>query len=178
MSPSFLRLAAVVAVQIAILAAVPASQVKARISGTDVTLATGPIDPFDPFAGHHVILSYLVERPGIGQAPTGLGPGDPVFVTVARAEPAWTLVSITRERPAPSSGHASLRARWGRFGRAEIDSARRFYLPEEKARRVQDAMNALARQRASATGLVDMRVDEAGNVALLRLRVGDVSVGY
>ncbi len=174
MSPSVPRLAAVVAIQIAILAAVPARQVKARVTGSDVTLATGPIDPFDPFGGHHVVLTYLVERPGVGQASTGLEPGDPVFVTVARGEPAWTLVSITRERPPPSSGRVSLRARWGRFGAAEIESARRFYLPEEKAKRVQAAMIAA---RGRSNGLADLRVDEEGNVALLRLRVGDVAVG-
>lgn len=195
MSTSAVRLLLVVAFQASVLAVVPARQVLARAGGQDVTLATGPFDPFSPFAGHFVVLSYDVERPAPRQAAAGLAPGDLVYVTVERAEPAWRLVSVDRERPPAAPGRASLRARWTHYERAELESAGRFYLPQAEAQRVTKLMQEemerrWAAERAArargehlepvlpAIGLVDLRVDGAGNVALMRLRVGGVAVEY
>ena len=56
-----LRLLAVIALQAAILAAIPSRQVKARASGVDVTLETAPVDPLDPLSGYHVTLRYRAQ---------------------------------------------------------------------------------------------------------------------
>jgi len=189
------RLVAVLGLQVTILALVPASQVRARLLGRPITLDTGPIDPFSPFAGHYIDLSFRVERPGPGLAPTGLQPGDLVYLNVARSGPAWRLVSVTRALPSPSPERVSLRARWGRYESAEIEGARRFFVPESKARALGEALS-VERRRVSdeaektrdlaerqrlwdvSAGRVDLRVDEDGHVALVRLRVGDVSADW
>jgi hypothetical protein len=194
-----LRFAAVIAFQLAILAAVPARQVLARTRGREVTLLTAPVDPFSPFGGYYMTLAYEVERPVAGRVDPGLRNGEVVYVVVQEGEPAWTLVSIGREPPPPSPGRAVLRARWqgGRhepitsellpWARAPIESAGRFYLPEKKAKALERAMaeewqrvsELPWQERAAAMQtrmLVDLRVDDAGNVALVRLRFGSLTL--
>ncbi len=195
-----LRLAAVIAVQLAILAAIPARQVLARARGREITLRTAPVDPFSPFGGYYMTLAYEVERPVAGKVDPSLRDGELVYVVVEEGVPAWTPASIGREPPPPSPGRAILRARW-RGGarvdpappellpwmRASIESAGRFYLPEGKARQLEAAMAAewkrvselpwQEREAAMQTRmLVDLRVDDAGNVALLRLRFGGLTI--
>ena len=131
MTRSRIRLAAAIAVQLLILALVPLRQVSAGRDGRPVTLRTVPVDPFDPFTGAYVALTYEAEEASPADA-ARLVEGQAVWVTVARATPAWRPVSVTAERPAPAPDRASLRATW-RMGRAHVDSAGRFHLPPEKA---------------------------------------------
>jgi uncharacterized membrane-anchored protein len=191
-----LRFAAVIAVQLAVLAAVPARQVLARARGREITLRTAPVDPFSPFGGYYLTLAYEVERPVAGKLGPGVANGGLVYVVVQEGKPAWTLVSISREPPAGGPDRAVLRARWrgGPSGsgalepweRATIESAGRFYLPEAKARVLEKAMadewkrvNEIPWQEREAVQrtrmLVDLRVDDDGNVALVRLRYGGLS---
>ncbi len=163
------RLVAAVAVQLAVLALVPARQLLAGMHGTEVTLATAPVDPFDTFSGPFVALAYEVEQPCLA-----VDVDATVFVTVQRGEPAWTFVSLDRERPPASDGRVSLRATC-RPGRASLDSAGRFYLPQEQATDVERMLRPNGGPRMSA--LVDVLVDGAGNVALRRLRVGGRTFG-
>ena len=157
------RVIAVVGIQLAILAAVPARQVRARLGGTEITLRTAPVDPMDVLAGHYVTLSYEIERDSSDHVQSGVSPGDEVWLTVAHGDPAWTLVSVTRERPAPASGRVSLRARWLRWGRAVVEGAGRLYVSEEQGAAV-DA------RRTRGGDLVDLRVGEDGTPAVVRLR--------
>jgi len=166
----WLRLAIVLAVQLGILVAVPLRQVLARLRGTAVTLRTAPVDPFDLLAGHYVTLAYEVERVPAHRAPGDLRPGEQVWLNVVRGEPAWTLESVTRERPAPAPGRASIRARWRwggeEGGAAELDGAGRFYVTEERGRALD------ARRSAGPASLVDLRVGEDGTAAVVDLRDG------
>lgn len=164
----YIRLAVVLVVQLAILVAIPARQVLARLRGTSLTLRTAPVDPFDVLAGHYVTLSYEVER-GSARQP-GLTEGERVWLTVSKAEPAWTLVSVTRDRPAPESGQVSIRARWQRSGGARIEDASRLYVTEEQGKAVD------ARRGNRETALVDLRVDEDGTPAVVRLRGPGVDI--
>ncbi len=167
----WIRLAIVLTVQLAILAAVPARQVVARLRGTTVILRTAPVDPFDVLAGHYVTLSYEVERVPAHLAPGGLSAGDAVWLNVARGDPAWTLESVTRERPAPASGRASIRARWrwggAEGGTAELEGAGRFYVTEERGRELD------ARRWGRGRSLVELRIGEDGTPAVVALRPGD-----
>lgn len=163
------RLLAVLLVQFAILAAIPFRQVRARAVGAEITLATLPVDPRDLLSGHYVTLRYEAEIPR-GLAELGAPADATVWVVVARGEPAWRPVAVAAARPATGPDQVAIRARQV-DGRAVIPSAQRFYIPEAR----QDEVNrALLATRGA--GLVDVRVDPDGNVALVRLRVGDVVV--
>jgi uncharacterized membrane-anchored protein len=161
-SRSPLRIALVLALQVAILAAIPLRQVRARLDGTVVTLETVPFDPYDVLSGYYATLRYAAESPP-GLAEARLAPGDTAFIALERAEPAWRAVGVLRE--APGAGVA-VRATMTRRG-LEIVSASRFYVPEARRAAVDEALRA-----RGGKALVDLRVDAAGNVALLRLRDG------
>jgi uncharacterized membrane-anchored protein len=161
-------IAVVIGVQLAVLAAIPIRAMRTRATGADVTLWTAPVDPFDVMSGYYVTLAYEAER--TNDAPK-VEDGAAVWVTVRRAEPAWTAVSVRVERPAASDGELSLHARW-KYGRAHIDNAGRLYIPEAERDR---ATKLLA--DAKGRGLVDLKVDADGNVSVLRLRVGDATFG-
>jgi uncharacterized membrane-anchored protein len=208
--PSVARLGAVLAIQVAILALVPARQVRARISGTPITLETGPVDPFTPFAGHYIALRYRAEQPPERLVQAGLQDGETVWITAERAEPAWKPISIRRDRPRPAPDQVSIRATWsdwrtrtelpspgsGPRGTATIPSAGRFYVAAARQKVLDNAMRAAAdrqwkelQERRNAgekvewadlrgIALVDMRVDDAGDVALMRLRVDGTSADY
>jgi uncharacterized membrane-anchored protein len=166
-SRSPLRLAAVLALQVAILAAIPLRQVRARLGGTVVTLETVPFDPYDVLSGYYATLRYAAEAPP-GLAEARLDTGDTAYILVELGEPAWRAVGVARERPATTaSGRAALRAVMTRRG-LEIVSGGRFYVPESRRAAVDEALRT---RRGQA--LVDLRVDEDGNVALLRLRDGE-----
>jgi uncharacterized membrane-anchored protein len=162
-------LAAVVGIQLAILVVIPFRRVEARLRGTEITLRTVPVDPYDVLAGYYVTLRYEVE-------PTAadLG-GEPYsWLTVVRSEPAWVGAGLFPAQRADASGADTVELRLDPRARARgesclIPSACRFYIPEARRQQVADAMRA-----AGGHALVDMRVDDEGNVALVRLRVGSL----
>lgn len=157
-----LRLLAVIAVQAAILAAIPSRQVKARASGLEITLETAPVDPIDPLSGYHVTLRYRAEQLA---APPPAERGAVAWLVLERATPAWRPVTCLAGRPDPAHDQVVVRARV-EDGRCRIPSAGRFYIPEARRHEV-DAALAAAR-----TALVDLLVDADGDVALVRLRAG------
>lgn len=161
-----LRLLAVIALQAAILAAIPSRQVKARASGVDVTLETAPVDPLDPLSGYHVTLHYRAEQ--LPAASPG-APGAAAWLLLERGAPAWRAVACLPARPEASGDQVVVRARL-EDGRCRIPSAGRFYIPEARRHEVDAAL------RVARTALVDLRVDREGDVALLRLRAGSTVV--
>ncbi len=159
---SWIRLAVVLVVQLAILVVVPVGQVRARNRGTPITLRTAPVDPFDVLAGRYVTLAYEVESVSAQHRSSTFRDRQLVWLTVAEGDPVWTFVSVTAERPAPVPGQVSIRARWDRW-RARLEDASRFYVTEEVGRAVD------ARPRGQAD-LIDLRVAEDGTPAVMRLR--------
>jgi uncharacterized membrane-anchored protein len=160
-------LAAVLGIQLAILVVIPYRRVEARLRGTEITLRTMPVDPYDVLSGYYVTLRYEVEptRADLVAQPYR-------WLTVARSEPAWVGAGLS---PAPRE-HASrpdtveLKIDPDARARGEsclIASACRFYIPEARREQVSAAM-----RETGGRALVDMRVDDDGNVALVRLRVG------
>ena len=130
-----------------------------------VTLQTMPVDPYDLLSGYYVTLDYAVERPEV--APVGLEAGQRVWVRLEEAQPGWEAVSITADRPELADGQVVIRATWSGW-RVQLEGVKRFYIPEAKRQEIDEAMREVA-----GRALVDMRVDESGTAALLRLRIGD-----
>jgi hypothetical protein len=156
-------LAVVLVAQLGILAIVPARHMRARVSGTRVTLRTVPFDPYDVLSGYYVRLRYEVEEKAQAARPRDLKSRDLVWIEVRHAEPAWEFVGVTRERPTG----VVLPARWT-GSRFEIVGARRLYIPESQRK---DANNV------SGRALIDARVGSDGTVALIRMRSGELTFG-
>ncbi len=157
-----LRLLLVIAVQAGILAAIPSRQVKARASGTNVTLETVPVDPLDPLSGYFVTLRYRAEEV-VAEAPGERGA--PAWLLLERGDPAWRGVACLNSRPEPGPGQVAVRAEVA-DRRCRIPSAGRFYIPEARRAEVDAAL------REARAALVDLRVSADGDVALVRLRAG------
>ena len=100
------KIAVVIAAQFAILAAIPVRTLRIRAEGTEVTLWTAPVDPFDVLSGYYVTLGYEAEQlPNDRDGFRGLSNADDLWITVRRDEPAWTPVGVTIERPAAAQAH-------------------------------------------------------------------------
>ncbi|MCZ6786954.1 MAG: GDYXXLXY domain-containing protein [Planctomycetota bacterium] len=157
----------VLVAQVGILAIVPARHVRARVSGTRITLRTVPFDPYDVMSGYYVRLSYEVEEKARRAGLEDLEKRDLAWIEVRRAEPAWEFVAVTRDRPAGRADTVALPARWT-GGRFEIVGARRLYIPESQRERADEA---------AGRALVDARVGSDGTVALIRMRFGELTFG-
>lgn len=166
-TPRWGRLAAVLALQLAILVAIPFRQARARLAGEDVVLETMPVDPLDPLSGYYVALAYRAER----DAGAWQGPGDEAWLIVRRGAPAWVGEACLGERPPPEPDRLAVRAERAGDG-CRLPSAQRFYIPEARRGEVEAAMRETGR-----TALVDARVDAHGGLVLLRLRAGSTVVG-
>lgn len=159
----------VLVIQLAILAAIPMRRVQARISGTPVTLRTAPVDPYDVLSGYYVTLAYEAVR----QGETAASARDARWLVVRRAEPAWEHVAVTAERPATlGADEVAIRLVPPERPRdCRIPSACRFYIPEARREQVDAALRA-----SGGRGLVEMRVDGEGDVALTAFRVGELRI--
>lgn len=157
-------LLAVLGLELLLLGSVPAEQLLALAAGEEVVLATRPVDPYDLLAGYYATLGYEIEEVPAAMLPAELSEDERVWFTIERAEPAWRLVAVTRDRPAPAPGRAMLRARH-RHGRFELEELKRFYVPEGQRHEASDA--------ARGRGFVDAMVGPGGAAAMRRLRVGD-----
>ena len=68
-------------------------------TGKEVVLQTAPIDPFDPFRGEYVRLSYDISRlQGVPGTET-LGFGDKVYVQLEQRGEVWEAVRASRTKP-------------------------------------------------------------------------------
>jgi uncharacterized membrane-anchored protein len=75
--------------------------------GTEVRLATAPVDPRDFFRGDYVVLSYEISQLQAGKlgAPGDFKPGEPVFVVLQPdSEGRSHAVAVSRKFPAASPG--------------------------------------------------------------------------
>lgn len=182
MRREFWRVGLVLAVQFAILAAIPVRQARARLSGVEITLETVPVDPYDLLSGYYVTLRYAVEVAARAGEQTDRRPpatersggGGATWMLVRRAAPAWELADCCladRPRPLPD-GLVALRVEHDKAGAVRIPSAGRFFIPESRRTEIDSALRA-----SGGRARVDLKVGEDGSVALLRLHVGSVVVG-
>ncbi|MBI4819652.1 MAG: GDYXXLXY domain-containing protein [Deltaproteobacteria bacterium] len=167
------RLIAVLAIQLLILALIPAKKVRALASGRTVILETVPVDPYDPLSGYYVTLAYAVE--GAASEATRDDPtptGDRVgFILVSRSEPAWTYVGVDSQ-PTDRSDLVAIAAR-AEGGRWVIDGIGRFYVPETDRDRIEAALS-----RGGRRALVELRVGDDGTPAIKSLKAGGEVFGH
>lgn len=165
-----------VAVQLAILAAVPAKQVYARRTGTLITIKTAPVDPYDFLSGYHVVLGYEISRlpETLKQsAPMDREDGRTIYVILARGpEDVWSIQSVSQTLPAQlPPDQIALKGRW-RYDRIEY-GIEHFFIPEKGRHKIE---SALRNNRQSA--LAQIKVDRFGHAALVRLIVAGKEYEY
>ncbi|MDH2423866.1 GDYXXLXY domain-containing protein [Sphaerisporangium sp. TRM90804] len=137
--------------QLVLLAVVVGPRLSARFTGEEYRLAVGPVDPVDPFRGAYVTLDY----PGLPAPPQGYKE-DVAFVPLVRDGALWKGAGITARRP-QAPPYLACRATGYGWMSCGVES---LFLPEDKARRVQDELTA---DRAAAV----LRIDRNGNAAIV-----------
>jgi uncharacterized membrane-anchored protein len=155
---------AVVALQAVLVGAAVAPQLSARVSGQEIRLEVGVVDPIDPFRGAYVDLGY----PGLVQQPNGMNPADPnpdapateergaAYVPLVKEGDLWVGKSVERTRPDGlylACDDSSWRLRCG------IES---WFLPQGKA----SSLDASLRERKA---VATVKVDGRGNAALVSI---------
>jgi len=155
-----------VAVQLGILAVIPARQIYTRSTGTLVTIRTAPVDPYDVLSGYYVTLAYEISTPpGLNGSP---GNNERVYVVLVPGEDnVWVAQSTYRTRPASIPPGAVVVRGWqkGMWVRYGIEA---FYVPEENREEIERAL-----RQNQGTAKAQIKVDRFGHAALERLIIAD-----
>ena len=158
-----------VLVQVVLLAAVPAKKLYTLEVGTTVLLKLAPVDPYDVLSRYYLRLSYEISRPpGVESLSEDLSEGDEVYVRlVESAGGIWEATDTSREKPTDSDDEAVwIRGRYER--NAIVYGIKAYYIPEAGREQVEkDLREHFAECRA------EVKVDEAGDAALVSLHIGD-----
>lgn len=130
-------LALVLVAQLLLVGVAVAGQLSARVTGEEIRLRVGPVDPIDPFRGAYVDLRYPDLEPERDPERGGLvGVGDDrgrLYVVLRRDGDVWVADHWTRERPDGGTYLACDDGDWRL--RCGIES---LFLPQDEAARVQE----------------------------------------
>lgn len=153
-------LAAVVGVQLALLACVAVPAAYTLHTGQVVTLKSAPVDPYDMFRGDYVRLGYDISNVNIDkQAPEG----STVYAALQPSGEFWTVRTASTTKPALLAGEVCIKGRlenhWGNRIHYGIEQV---FVPEKTGYKAERADHLK----------VDVAVDEAGNAVIKRVTDG------
>jgi uncharacterized membrane-anchored protein len=156
-----------VAVQLLILAAVPAQKLLASVVGKTVLLQVAPVDPYNILSGYYLTLSYEISRLDVNEL-RQLPDGSEVYVALRPGhDGVWRRIDVFGPGPHTALVDAVVIRGVKRGWRIEF-GIESYFVPE--ARR-----DAVARdlQQNMDQALVEVRVDSRGNAVLKKLLIAD-----
>jgi uncharacterized membrane-anchored protein len=163
-----------VLVQAAIIVAVPARQIHARMTGKLITIKTAPVDPYSFLSGYHVILGFEISTPPKSQEPrTQTQWQTPVFVVLKEGpDKVWQIDSVHKEWPKNvPSDQVVIRGKSDEF--RILYGIEHFYIPET------DRLQIDREFRSNRTeSYAQVKVDRFGNAALVGLKIKDKLYEY
>jgi len=163
-----------VLVQVIILAAIPAKQVSAKLTGKLITIKTAPVDPYDFLSGYHVVLNYEISRPpGLVEFSGDRRRNVPIYVILKEGtDNNWHALSVHKTWPKKIPKDCMImKGIWGYWGvRYGIES---YFIPEKHRTEIEKDLRKNARQAKA-----QVKVDKFGNAALIRLLVGNKVYEY
>jgi uncharacterized membrane-anchored protein len=154
MNRTVLKMAALAAVQLALVGAAVAPRLSARLTGDEYRLRVAPVDPIDPFRGAYVDLDYPDLH--TDEAPAGSGP---LYLSLVRDGDVWTTGTVSRTRPTATPYLACDDRDWRL--RCGIES---WFLPQDEAA-------DLERRLGDGDLVAVVAVDGRGHAALVRVEV-------
>lgn len=154
----WLRVAALLVVQLGLVAAGVAPQLSARTTGDEYLFRVEPFDPIDPFRGAYVDLSYpdlsLNTRDGSDLAASGDDSGT-VYLPLRETDGVWVADDAVTSRPAEGPYLACDAHLWRT--RCGIES---YFLPQDQAAEFDQLVG-------SGRAVARVRIDGRGNAALI-----------
>ncbi|MEZ5091238.1 GDYXXLXY domain-containing protein [Nocardioides sp.] len=155
---AWMKVAAVLVVQLGLVAVGVAPQVSARTTGEEYLLRVQPYDPIDPFRGAYVDLSYpdlALNVPDEGDLEAD---GTTVYLVLREKDGVWVSDGAVTERPDDgpylTCDHHSWRLRCG------IES---YFLPQDQAASFDELVG-------SGQAVAVVRIDGRGHAALVDVR--------
>ena len=160
--------AAAVAVQVVILVLVPARKAMTRATGRTVLLKVEPVDPYSVLSGYHVVLGFEISRPSQDfRAPES---GEPACTVIEQgADGVWHPVAwaATRAGDLPEDRLAICGKSQGWRIEYGIED---FFVPEARREEIADAL-----RKSNGDARAEVKVDDEGRAALVRLIIAGVS---
>jgi uncharacterized membrane-anchored protein len=157
-----------VLVQVALMAAVPATKVWVRSTGRPVLLTLRPADPYDPFRGYHLVLAYDIgDASRFENADLANGRRTLWTILAIDDEGIGRPVRFANERPASLAANEIVLRGKARGGRITY-GIETFYIPEKGRGDLETRFReGLADARA------EVRVGGTRDAALVALHLGD-----
>ena len=163
-----------VILQAGILAAVPARQIHARMTGKLITIKTAPVDPYNFLSGYHVILGFEISTPPKTQETQIQTAWDmPVFVVLKeRPDKIWEIDSVQKEWPKDvPTDQVVIRGKTdNRRIRYGIEH---YFIPETDRRQIEQDF-----RENRTESYAQVKVDRFGNAALVGLKIRDKLYEY
>ena len=156
-----------VAIQLLILAAVPARKLLAAFTGTPVVLQVAPVDPYNILSGYYLTLSYEVARLSSEESQRFQGVRDLYVVVRPDPDGIWRRVAMTSEWPSEIPAGALVIKGTLQGWRLDL-GLESFYLPETRRDAIAHDLEAHMDQAR-----VEIRVDGRGNAVLRKLLIAD-----
>lgn len=178
------------ALQTALIVAVPIQAIYTYTSGTTVILKTIPLDPYDLLRGYSQAFSYEISQvenlknlPGWDslEKEAALKSGDRLFITVSAPKntpsaktppPPWTPTAISRNLPENLSPNQI--ALQGRYNYNNIEyGVESYYLPEDQRQQINQKINQNQRNSTEKYPfVVEVKVDSKGFAVPVSLWIG------
>lgn len=132
-------------------------------TGTLFKFKTAPVDPYDPFRGKYITLSYEIEE---CDSDTEWLRGEQVYVTITEDSLGFAkIASLTKQEPEELQTYFEAEIRRGNhgYGNLWIDFPfDRFYMEESKAKSAEDTYRYASREeRLNAYALVAIKKGDA-----------------
>lgn len=183
MRSDVLAVAAALAIQAAVVAAIPMHETFVRATGRTVVLAVDPVDPYDPVRGYHADFKYAGlshDLPGFDRMAAG---GSPAWVVLERNDAGDGLrpVRVVRS-PGAAGGAAVLRAHYvvpeQCYQPDDASRCRSLHATPDAWYADEAAVTALSEALRDHQAVAELRVTADGDASLLRLRPSRGKMGH
>ena len=180
------RFWAPLALQAALIVAIPAQDAYTYVTGRQVTLQTAPVDPYDLLRGYSQTLSYEISQPEtLRSLPGGedffnadLNGQQSIYVVLEAPESThtnppepWKPVQVSSSLPTDlENNQIALKGEYR--GWRVIYGLETYYMPEDQRTQLNGAIGQAARQNQQAF-VVEVKIDGQGNSVPVSLWVSD-----
>jgi uncharacterized membrane-anchored protein len=145
-------------------------------TGKAYKFRTAPVDPYDPFRGKYITLSFDANECAVENSET-YNRGEQVYVTLGLDSAGFAIpVKISRDVPSPEADYVSAAVMYAYGDKLRVEYPfNHFYMEESKAKGAEDVYRAANRRSSPETAWALVYVHD-GEAALDDVLIDGVSV--
>lgn len=164
-----------VALQVLILAAIPARRMWVLATGRTIRMEIVPVDPYHVISGYYARLAYEAGEPSSFPGAPSLKAGDTVYAVLEEGgDGLWKPAELLREPPAglPPNRIALQGKAAGPDPATEIRyGIEAFFVPETQRYEVDNGLRRRTDEPGSEPNTAEVKVDRSGRAAIVSIRV-------